>query len=180
MTTCGCGEPVAYVVDGEPCCTQHAMERVFTRGPAAVDREREAMRARGFLGEPVPGDAPTYTDGPHSLTVRLYRYPDCADPRPFVEVWESHDGAREARIYPLSEVVHLLQNVTEREFYVLGGREEQGRARRVEERIVALDVAIGLVRDVLPELTPRLRETIETLMRMRDELLKARAGEDPR
>lgn len=41
---------------------------------------------------------------------------------PFVELWETHRGGRGARIVPLSELVHLVQNVGSDEFWQIAAR----------------------------------------------------------
>lgn len=87
----------------------------------AVGREREALAFRGFRG--VPHGAPwVVVDHGHVLMVHAYSFPD-GSRRLYVEAAEVHAGAYAARIWPLPEAVHLLQNVTEREFYSIGCRE---------------------------------------------------------
>lgn len=59
----------------------------------------------------------------HRITVAEYLFKDGARV-PFVEVSEDHDDARPATIRPLTEVVHLLQNVRDDEFWeIAAGRE---------------------------------------------------------
>jgi hypothetical protein len=90
---------------------------------AAIDREREAMRGRGFAGYPEPLGT-VLVDHNHVLRITPYRFPDDTV-HLYVEAAEVHDGAYGARIWPMSEAVHLLQNVTDHEFYVIGGRENE-------------------------------------------------------
>lgn len=86
---------------------------------AAIDAEFKRMRADGFLGMPR-SFGQSSNDAGHYLCVRSYWFPD-GTIRLFVEVAEEHNGWYAARIRPLPEVVHLLQNVTETEFHAIGG-----------------------------------------------------------
>lgn len=87
----------------------------------AIDRERAAMTARGFTGR-AGTRLWAAVDVGHLLAIVEYVFPDGAR-RPYVEVAESHEGAFAARIWPLPEVVHLLQNVSEDELFAIGNRE---------------------------------------------------------
>ena len=91
---------------------------------AAIERAREAMRADGFKGEPgtVVGD---HTEQGHHLRVVEYRFAhhDGDYTMLFVEAVEVHEGAREARIYPLSAAVHVLQNLGTWERFEIEARE---------------------------------------------------------
>lgn len=56
-------------------------------------------------------------DGEHSLTVAEYRFP-CGAVEIYVEASETHAGvSTKAKLYPLSEVCHLLINIREDELW---------------------------------------------------------------
>jgi len=61
-------------------------------------------------------------DHGHHLVVAMYRFHDGTE-RPSVEVHGSHDSAGPARVLPLPEAVHLMQNVSLDELHSIGGRE---------------------------------------------------------
>lgn len=63
----------------------------------------------------------------HVLRVAEYRFPDCT--ALYVEISEPGRSG-EVRIIALSDAVHALLNMTEKELYAIGGREA---AVRVEE-----------------------------------------------
>ena len=71
-------------------------------------------------------------DGAHTVTLAVYRFPPGdGDPPghvdvPYIELSESHDGARPGRVMALSALVHLAQNVGEDEVWQIGGREMPG------------------------------------------------------
>ena len=71
-------------------------------------------------------------DGAHTVTLAVYRFPPGdGDPPgpidvPYVELSESHDGARPGRVMALSTLVHLAQNVGDDEVWQIGGRETPG------------------------------------------------------
>lgn len=72
-------------------------------------------------------------DGPHHVTLAVYRFPPGdGDPPgpidvPYVELHETHDGARPARVMALSTLVHLAQNASDDEVWEIGGRETPGK-----------------------------------------------------
>lgn len=56
--------------------------------------------------------------------VRIVEYSGEGEPgTPFVEAWETHRSKRPARIVALSELVHLLQNVGDLEFWQITSRD---------------------------------------------------------
>lgn len=71
-------------------------------------------------------------DGPHHVTLAVYRFPPGdGDPPgaidvPYVELHETHDGARPGRVMALSALVHLAQNASDDEVWAIGGRETPG------------------------------------------------------
>ena len=68
-------------------------------------------------------------DGAHTVTLAVYRFDDPGHAPvdvPYVELSESHDGARPGRVMALSTLVHLAQNVSEDEVWTIGGRETPG------------------------------------------------------
>lgn len=67
------------------------------------------------LGRPLKALHVARDGRAHAIRVVPYESPDgqqtlCA------ELWESHDRARRARIVPLSDLVHLIQNISADEF----------------------------------------------------------------
>lgn len=93
-----------------------------------IEAARDVDRARGFLGEPRDVLFAMERDG-HHLRIVNYDYPHseiAPDATPFVEIAEVHDGCRPARIYPLSEIVHLIQNIGESEFWQVSCRSVPG------------------------------------------------------
>ena len=68
-------------------------------------------------------------DGAHHVTLAVYRFDDPGHAPvdvPYVELSESHDGARPGCVMALSALVHLVQNVGEDEVWQIGGRETPG------------------------------------------------------
>lgn len=61
-------------------------------------------------------------DHDHHLVIAMYRFHDGTE-RPYVEVHESHDPPGPARVLPLPEAVHLMQNASLDELHSIGGRE---------------------------------------------------------
>lgn len=59
-------------------------------------------------------------DGAHYMRVVNYTVDNAVVP--YVELWETHDRARRARIVPLTEMVHLVQNVGLVEFEQIAHR----------------------------------------------------------
>ena len=78
----------------------------------------------GFAGIRVRTIA-TATDGAHHVTIAEYRFAD-GSVLPYIEMRETHDGARPGRVMSLSALVHLAQNVSDREVWEIGGRETPG------------------------------------------------------
>ena len=68
----------------------------------------------------------TAVDGAHTVTLAWYTFPGSVALVPYVELSESHDGARPGRVMALSTLVHLAQNVGEDEVWQIGGRETPG------------------------------------------------------
>jgi hypothetical protein len=72
-------------------------------------------------------------DGPHHVTLAVYRFPPGdGDPPgaidvPYVELHETHNGARPGRVMALSAIVHMAQNASDDEVWAIGGRETPGR-----------------------------------------------------
>ncbi len=85
----------------------------------------------GFLGTRSHVIA-SAQDGAHTVTLAVYRFPPGdGDPPghvdvPYIELSESHDGARPGRVMALSALVHLCQNVGDDEVWQIGGRETPG------------------------------------------------------
>lgn len=90
----------------------------------AVLLERRRLRRGGFRGRAHTVLFTHRDSRSHSIRVVLYAFGNRRRPtlQPFVELWESHDRARRARIVPLSELVHLVQNVGEMEFWQIAAR----------------------------------------------------------
>ena len=65
-------------------------------------------------------------DGAHTVTLAWYTFPGSVALVPYVELHETHDGARPGRVMALSTLVHLAQNVSEDEVWTIGGRETPG------------------------------------------------------
>lgn len=87
--------------------------------PHCIQLERRRMRRAGFEG--VAGTVLSKTRcGSHYLRVVSYAFK--AGAVPFVELWETHDRARRARIVPLSDLVHLVQNVGVEELQTITSR----------------------------------------------------------
>lgn len=95
--------------------------------PKAVINERARMRRRGFKGR-AGRIVFKARDGAHYLRVVEYNFGvRLVTKSLFVEVWESHDRARRARVAPLAELVHLLQNIGEDEFWQVCARAKPQR-----------------------------------------------------
>jgi len=60
--------------------------------------------------------------GAHYMRVVAYVVGD--ELVPYVELWETHDRARRARIVPLADLVHLVQNVGPDEMKQIAGRKK--------------------------------------------------------
>ena len=87
-------------------------------------------------------------DGAHHVTLAIYTFDDPGHAPvdvPYVELSETHDGARPGRVMALSALVHLCQNASDDEVWAIGGRETPGPP------MTALRV------DAHAELCPRLR-----------------------
>lgn len=68
-------------------------------------------------------------DGAHHVTLALYAFDDPGHAPvevPYVELHETHDGARPGRVMALSALVHLAQNASDDEVWSIGGRETPG------------------------------------------------------
>ncbi len=68
-------------------------------------------------------------DGAHHVTLALYAFDDPGHAPvevPYVELHETHDGARPGRVMALSALVHLCQNASDDEVWAIGGRETPG------------------------------------------------------
>lgn len=92
----------------------------------AIVNERRRMRRNGFKGAAGRVLSSTRDSRSHSIRVVLYRFRDGTE-SPFIELWESHDRARRAKIVPLSELVHVIQNLDEAEFWAIAQRKKPGR-----------------------------------------------------
>lgn len=79
----------------------------------------------GFLGERLAPIA-TASDADHHVAVVPYRFATDGGIALYVELHETHDGARPGRVMALSTLVHLCQNVGEDEVWQIGGRETPG------------------------------------------------------
>ncbi len=89
--------------------------------PTAPLPEAHPAPPPGFAGSRgrVLGEA---VDGAH--VVRLVEYTFGDNSRvPYVELHETHDGARPGRVMALSALVHLAQNVGDSEVWAIGNRE---------------------------------------------------------
>ena len=76
----------------------------------------------GFLGQ--RGDVlAEAAEGGHALRVVSYVFP-CGSAALYVEAAEAHDGHRGAGLLPLSDVVHLVQNITDEERWRIAFRGE--------------------------------------------------------
>lgn len=77
----------------------------------------------GFTGNrgKVIGEA---RDGAHVVRIVEYVFPD-GSRVPYVELHETHDGARPGRVMALSALVHLAQNVTDLEVWAIGNRDQR-------------------------------------------------------
>jgi hypothetical protein len=93
----------------------------------AIINERRRMRRKGFRGRAGEVIASIRDSRSHSLRIVLYAFTG-GPPQPFIELWESHDRARRAKIVPLSELVHVIQNLSESEFWAIAARKKPGRA----------------------------------------------------
>ena len=68
-------------------------------------------------------------DGAHHVTLAIYTFDDPGHAPvevPYVELHETHDGARPGRVMALSALVHLCQNASDDEVWAIGGRETPG------------------------------------------------------
>lgn len=93
--------------------------------PSAVLKERRRMRRNGFVmraGRPL-----WHVRDGRAHHIRVVPYQAEATTTLYVELWETHDRARRARIVPLSEVVHLLQNIGKVEFSTIAKRRKVQR-----------------------------------------------------
>lgn len=77
---------------------------------------------RAFAGVRIRTVAEACSGGSHQHVLRVaeYRFPDCA--ALYVEIAEP-GRSDEVRIIALSDAVHALLNMTERELYEIGGRD---------------------------------------------------------
>lgn len=87
----------------------------------AVLNERQRMRRTGFKGTAgyvyfCAGDGRS-----HNLRVVEYTFPDRRIKK-YVELWEAHDRARRARILPLADLVHVVQNLSADELKTAANR----------------------------------------------------------
>ena len=96
--------------------------------PRSVAAERRRMRRAGELGRAhrvlwhvVDGRA-------HHLRAVTYIDDATLSASTFVELWESHDRGRRARIVPLCRLVHLVQNVSADELASISSRRRPGVA----------------------------------------------------
>lgn len=83
------------------------------------------MVSEGFKGVRVRQVA-EWTEVQHTIKIAVYRFPDGTE-RLCVEAHEDHGppGGAGLGIWPLPETVHLLQNVTQAEFFAISEREPQ-------------------------------------------------------
>lgn len=101
----------------------------------------------GFLGTRSHVIA-SAQDGAHTVTLAVYRFPPGdGDPPghvdvPYIELHETHDGARPGRVMALSALVHLAQNVGDDEVWEIGGRETPGGGS-VEAQLTAARATIA-------------------------------------
>ena len=84
----------------------------------------------------------TAVDGAHTVTLAWYTFPRSVALVPYVELSESHDGARPGRVMALSTLVHLAQNVGDDEVWQIGGREIPG-GESVETQLTAARATIA-------------------------------------
>lgn len=104
--------------------------------PKCVRLARRRLRTGGFRGH-AGRELARVTDAHRNHHIRIveYSFPihDGIDDRslratiPFVEAWETHDAQKRVRIRALSEVVHLIQNVGDDEFWRIVGRRKPKR-----------------------------------------------------
>jgi hypothetical protein len=92
--------------------------------PHCIILERRRMRRAGFTGR-VTKVLSKLRDGAHYMRVVSYTLDGVVVP--YVELWETHDRARRARIVPLIELVHLVQNVGLTEFEQIAHRRRPGK-----------------------------------------------------
>lgn len=76
--------------------------------PHCIILERRRMRRSGFKGK-VGKVLSKSRSGAHHVRVVTYVLGEV--PVPYVELWETHDRARRARIVPLADLVHVIQNL---------------------------------------------------------------------
>lgn len=85
----------------------------------------------GFEGERREVVAEAEEAG-HVLRVVRYVFP-CGGKALYVEASESHDGNAGGALLPLSDVVHLVQNITDRERWEITMREIAADAAKMDE-----------------------------------------------
>jgi len=100
---------------------------VVTPLPIRVARSR-AKREGHYLGEPAKAPLWTWSgDRTHYLAARIYTLPGGErgfEPRevPMIEIWETHDRRKRARIVPAKDLVHALINLDPAAFVLAARR----------------------------------------------------------
>lgn len=91
--------------------------------PASIKRERARMKRAGFLGRPERAAVSCFSDDrTHYMAIRRYTFPAVPaldlEPhtRAYVEIWETHDRGGRAKIVPVRDLVHCMQNMQSHEF----------------------------------------------------------------
>lgn len=113
--------------------TQYSLMVATPEKLNALADEMRASRVRlgltpGWESVPLPGPLATREhviasawSGGHRLAIVSYRFPS-GEVAPYVEASETHADSGPVHVIPLSEAVHLLQNVTAGELFSIGNR----------------------------------------------------------
>lgn len=105
-----------------------ARSRGRVRTARVVLAERRRMRRAGTLGVATRVHSHHVDGRAHHLRVVDYALDPHDYPTPHVELWESHDRGRRARIVPLCLLVHLIQNIGADELASIAARRRPGVA----------------------------------------------------
>lgn len=95
--------------------------------PDSIKRERARLKRNGFPGKPARAPLWVWSgDRTHYIAARVYRLPgsQCFEPQDvnMIEIWETHDRRKRARIIPARDLVHFAINAEPTEVALLAAR----------------------------------------------------------